>query len=156
MVDTSNFTFKDLMDFIDHTAKWIDGPISWDNEEGGVAVFEQPIQHDGKGFAVHVRGSINVFAEKLTYQIEIPSVGPVYRLCLDRPHTNPDGSVVGPVHKHRYRTQHEMKKAYTPKDITEPWSHPDRVWREFCDEANIIHNGALEKPPMGGQLRLVR
>lgn len=40
------------------------------------------------------------------------------------------------------------KEAYVPGDITAPVADPVAVWKQFCSEASITHNGELHAPPM--------
>ena len=39
------------------------------------------------------------------------------------------------------------KEAYVPTDVTAPVSDPVSVWKEFCIEAGIQHNGRMNRPP---------
>lgn len=38
------------------------------------------------------------------------------------------------------------KLAYTPEDITASWDQPVQVWRQFCEEVLIVHDGMLSHP----------
>jgi hypothetical protein len=55
--------------------------------------------------------------------------------------------MVGDKHKHKYTERYRDKEAYVPNDITEHAENPVAVWRQFCEEANIIHNGSMSVPP---------
>jgi hypothetical protein len=54
---------------------------------------------------------------------------------------------VGERHKHRWTERFRDKEAYVPEDITAPASQPLDVWRQFCAEAGIEHQGRLFPPP---------
>ena len=42
-----------------------------------------------------------------------------------------------------------VKRIYRPEDITAPVTDPVEVWRQFCKEASIRHNGVMQNPPLG-------
>jgi hypothetical protein len=74
-------------------------------------------------------------------------VGRIYALDLGKDHHNPSCVNVGEKHKHRWSEVLKDKDAYTPEDVTALASDPIGVWREFCQEANISHTGAMHSPP---------
>lgn len=76
-----------------------------------------------------------------------PGHGPIYGLDLGADHHNPTCQRVGEKHKHAWTDQHADKLAYVPEDITAGLEEAVAVWREFCSETRIQHNGALEPPP---------
>lgn len=39
------------------------------------------------------------------------------------------------------------KEAYVPADITAPVTDPVAVWKQFCQEAKIQHEGKMLQPP---------
>ena len=39
------------------------------------------------------------------------------------------------------------KEAYVPGDITVPPTDPVGVWKQFCAEAIIQHDGTMHQPP---------
>ena len=49
---------------------------------------------------------------------------------------------------HKWSDKYRDKKAYVPKDITESISNPAAVWRQFCAEANIQHDGKMAPLPL--------
>ena len=62
-------------------------------------------------------------------------------------------AIVGEKHKHRCTDQFADKEAYVPDDITVLPEDAVAVWRQFCAEAKIMHQGSLERPP-AAQLEL--
>ncbi len=60
---------------------------------------------------------------------------------------NPTCTNTGEKHKHRWRKPVRDKEAYVPDDITAPPTDPVSVWRQFCAEAKINHDGVMHPPP---------
>ena len=63
-------------------------------------------------------------------------------------HHNPQCDRVGDPHKHQWSERYLDREAYAPEDITAAISDPASVWRQFCAEANIGHNGRMQSPPV--------
>ena len=76
------------------------------------------------------------------------TVGRIYGLDLGKDHHNPQCNQVGEKHKHKWTEQFRDKQAYVPDDITEAASDPQAVWKQFCGEARLSHNGTLPAPPL--------
>ena len=93
-----------------------------------------------------MRGSYNHEAQTLSYTLIYRGVGRVYALDLGKRHRNPDGTMVGEVHKHKWSDPDREKNAYEPKDITAPLSDPQGVWKQFLAESRIDHKGILHSP----------
>ena len=53
----------------------------------------------------------------------------------------------GEMHKHSWSERYRDKEAYVPTDVTAPVSDPVSVWKEFCIESGIQHNGIMDRPP---------
>ena len=77
----------------------------------------------------------------------LKTTGRVYGLDLGKDHHNPQCDQVGEKHKHKWTEQFRDKEAYEPYDITESASDPVAVWRQFCAEAHLTHEGTLHAPP---------
>ena len=90
-----------------------------------------------------VQGYCNMNAGKLTFTLIQPAVGRIYGLDLGANHHNSGRIPVGKKHKHSWSEQHQDKEAYVPDDITSDASDPIAVWREFCAEARIRHDGVM-------------
>ena len=60
--------------------------------------------------------------------------------------SNPTCEQVGEKHKHRWSERYGDKEAYVPVDVSAPASNPVAVWREFCAEARIRHDGRMRRP----------
>ena len=135
--------------------KIVAGDISWLEDEDHspsvefrVEVLSQP------GWPLFVRGSYNPIANALSYTLVHRGSGRIYALDLGKDHHNPTCMYVGEKHKHRWNEPMRDKEAYVPTDITAPVTQPCEVWRQFCAEAKIQHQGVLHNPPLQGELLL--
>ena len=66
---------------------------------------------------------------------------------MGKDHHNPQCEQVGDTHKHRWSEQYRDKEAYVPTDVTGAVSDPVAVWKQFCAEARIQHDGSMSSPP---------
>lgn len=132
------------------TSKQIDGDIDWqeDEDHSPALEFKTDVRSDA-GWPLFVRGSFNALAGTLTFSLILKTDGRMYGLDMGKNHHNPTCQMVGDIHKHRWSEIHRDKIAYRPDDITRPVSDPVGVWQQFCNEANIIHNGAMKQPAPG-------
>lgn len=130
------------------SSKRIVGDIFWqpDEDHSHCVEFKADIESDA-GWPLSVRGSYNHIISSLTYTLVLKTDGRIYGLDLGKDHKNPDNIRVGEKHKHRWTEQFRDKEAYVPDDITAPANDPVAVWRQFCEEAEITHNGILHPPP---------
>ncbi len=130
------------------TTKTIDGEIIWaeDEHHSPALEFRREV-HSEAGYPLYAKGYLNRAARKLTYSLIHRAEGNIYRLDLGRVHDNPSGERVGEKHKHRWDEQMGMKDAYVPSDITANVDRPQDVWTQFCAEAQLTHNGAMNPPP---------
>ena len=129
-------------------SKQIDGDIAWSEDEDHSPSLEfRTDVFSEAGYPLFVRGSYNPEAKALTYAIIHRSYGRIYGLDLGKDHHNPSCDYVGEKHKHRWNEQVRDKEAYVPEDITALVDNPVAVWRQFCDEAKITHNGVMHPPP---------
>jgi len=128
--------------------KIIDGDIIWNEDEdhSPTVEFRADLSSEA-GYPLFVRGSYNPEAKALTYAIIHKSYGRIYGLDLGKDHHNPSCEYVGEKHKHRWDEKLRDKQAYVPDDITAPTDEPISVWRQFCLEAKISHNGVMYPPP---------
>lgn len=128
--------------------KRIVGDIYWsENEAHSPSVeFKADIESDA-GYPLIVVGGYNPLAEKVKFALIHRAAGRIYALDLGSDHRNPDGNLVGEIHKHTWTDEHRDKKAYVPRDITARPTEPLKAWEEFCDEANIKHEGDIHSPP---------
>ena len=94
-----------------------------------------------------LKGRYNPAAETLTYALILKTEGHIYGLDLGKDHHNPECEHVGEKHKHRWSERDGDKRAYVPDDVTASVSDPVSVWKEFCTEAGIRHEGVLQPPP---------
>ena len=77
------------------------------------------------------------------YTFDAPG-GPGHDLGKD--HHNPQCEQVGEKHKHQWSERYADKEAYVPDDVNAPVSDPVAVWKEFCAEARIQHDGRMQPP----------
>lgn len=139
---------EEFEDILGDTGKTIEGDISWkDDEDHSPAVeFRAPVV-SAAGDALMIVGSFNKSVQSLTFAIIHRNAGRIYALDMGKDHRNPDGTMVGDLHKHRWTEQHQAKEAYVPADITATVMQPVEVWAQFCLEASITHKGKLSDPP---------
>jgi hypothetical protein len=132
---------------IDNTKK-INHDITWDEDEDHSPSLEFQIQVDSDpSYPIILKGSYNPLSEALSYVLIHKKFGRIYALDMGKEHRNPAGELVGEKHKHRWDEVLRDKKAYEPDDITASKNNPVAVWRQFCEEAKIIHNGTMQEPP---------
>lgn len=128
--------------------KRVAGDISWmdDEDHSPTVEFRVEVQSEA-GYPIFVKGSYNALAGVLSYALLHRGSGRVYALDLGKDHHNPTCTNVGEKHKHHWREPVRDKEAYVPDDITAPPSDPVLVWRQFCTEARIQHDGVMHPPP---------
>lgn len=142
------FTEAELVALLADMSKAINGDISWSEDEDHSPAVEFRAEITSQaGYPLFVRGSYNPLAQTLTFAIIHASSHRIYALDLGKDHHNPTCNNVGEKHKHRWSDQFRDKEAYLPNDITQSATNPVAVWKEFCAEAKITHNGVLHPPP---------
>ena len=146
-LSVTSFTNVEFSAFIDDTSKRIDGDIEWgpDYDHSPSVEFGVPLLSDN-GYPVVVHGSYNPEALALSYVLIYRGVGRIYALDLGKQHRNPDGSMMGDTHKHAWNEPVRDRQAYEPRDITAGIGDPVEVWKQFCEEARIMHEGVLASP----------
>ena len=105
-----------------------------------------------ENYPIFLAGQYHSEVGKLSFALIHKKVGRIYGLDIGVGHRNPNSTRVGDCHKHRWRQEFRDKFAYEPEDITETYSNPEGVWRQFCMEANIEHSGVMRSP--GREMRL--
>jgi len=141
----TNVEFETILNDL---SKRIDGDIAWreDEDHSPAVEFQVEVKSDA-GWPLFVRGSYNPLIPALSYVMILKTAGRVYALDMGKDHHNPQCDQVGEKHKHRWTEQFRDKEAYEPHDITLPASDPVGVWRQFCAEARLTHNGTMQVPP---------
>ena len=130
-------------------SKQVTGDITWSDDEDHSPTREFRCDITSQtGWPLVLRGSYNPLTENLTYVIILSGVGRIYALDIGKDHKNPDRTMVGEKHKHKWTEEHRDKEAYCPADITEPASDPVAVWGQFCDEFGVTHVGEMHEPGM--------
>ncbi len=133
---------------LDDESKRIYGDISWqeDEDHSPSVEFRAEVESDA-GWPLFVRGSYNRLISALSYVLILKTEGRIYGLDLGKEHHNPQCDQVGETHKHRWTGEFRDKQALVPNDITASPSDPVTVWRQFCDQAKLKHNGSMKSPP---------
>jgi hypothetical protein len=128
--------------------KRIVGDLRWreDDDHGPAVEFRVEVRSEA-GYPLFVNGRLNRLAGTLSYTLIHRETGRVYALDLGADHHNPTCQRVGEKHKHSWTDQNADKLAYVPDDISASLDHPSTVWRQFCVEAKITHDGTLRNPP---------
>lgn len=127
--------------------KRVIGNIAWgdDIDHHPAREFRAKIRNDGN-YSMFVEGEYIPPSGKLSYSLILRGTGRIYGLNLGKAHRNPDGKMVQGKHKHYWKDGYRDKFAYIPEDITATWDQPIEVWRQFCAEANIRHQGIMRQP----------
>jgi len=142
------FTESDLDTILNNTTKIISGDIRWqDDEDHSPAIeFLVPINSD-LGYQLKIRGSYNSKCNTFGFTILLGGHGRIYGLDIGTDHRNPKQKEnIGKIHKHKWTDIHKDKYAYCPNDITVGVDDVVKIWKEFCVEAKIIHQGVLLPP----------
>lgn len=135
-------------ELIDDTTKRISNDIYWNEDEDHSPTVEFRIELTSRiRYTLFVRGSYNPVAHTLTYALIHRTFGRIYALDMGKEHHNPSCNYVGEKHKHRWNEQLGDKEAYVPNDITASATDPVAVWKQFCSEAHITHEGVMHAPP---------
>ena len=139
---------RDFEVLLADTSKQIQENITWDNDEDHSPTVEFRVEVVSQAwYPIFVRGSYSVLAQTLTYALIHRSFGRIYGLDMGKDHHNPSCTNVERKHKHRWNEQLRDKEAYIPEDITTSLTEPVAVWKQFCLEASISHNGVMYAPP---------
>lgn len=147
------FSDNEFQTIIKNTSKVINKDIDWAEDEDHSPSIEFRAEIESVvGWPLFVYGSYNRIIPALSYVLILKPVGRIYALDLGKDHHNPQCNQVGEKHKHQWSELYRDKEAYVPEDITGNVTQPVAVWKQFCDEANLIHNGILQTPlPLQGE-----
>ena len=128
--------------------KRIEGHIRWvmDEDRSPAREFRAAVLSESD-YPLFVVGRRNSLSGKLSYTLVYRGIGRIYALDLGIDHHNPICDMVGDRHKHYWTDQYRDKMAYEPKDITGSLDRPTEVWKQFCAEAGIEHQGRMYAPP---------
>ena len=136
----------DFSSILSDASKRIEGDIAWKEDRGHLPAwtFRAAVQSE-VGWPLFVHGSYNPRTQRLSYALIWRTEGRIYGLDMGKIHRNPQGERIGRKHKHSWSERFRDKRAYVPDDITASAADPAAVWRQFCVEARIQHNGELRK-----------
>lgn len=144
-MDLTDIQFSSILE---DEQKLIRDDISWSEDEDHSPALEFRAEvESSEGWPLFVRGRYNRRAKTLTFALILKPVGRIYGLDMGKDHHNPQCDRVGDTHKHRWTEQYRDKEAYAPEDLTAPVSEPLLVWRQFCTEARIRHEGTMRSLP---------
>ena len=134
--------------------KVIRGDITWneDSDHSPALEFRADIESSSR-HAMFVYGWYSTTSKKLNFALVLKAGGRIYGLDIGAGHQNPGGAQIGEKHKHRWSEWSRDEEAYVPDDIVSDWSDPVAVWREFCIEARIRHDGEMRRPYIQRELR---
>lgn len=140
-------TDTEFASILEDESKRIRGNITWKEDEDHSPALEFRVDVEStNGWPLLLKGRYNPAAGTLTYALILKTTGRVYGLDMGKDHHNPTCEQVGEKHKHRWSERYGDKEAYVPDDVNAPVSDPVAVWREFCAEARIRHDGTMRRP----------
>ena len=141
-------TDADFASILEDETKHIQADVVWreDEDHSPAREFRATVE-SANGWPLFVKGRYNALAGTLTYALILTTTGRIYGLDMGKDHHNPQCEQVGEKHKHRWSERYGDKEAYVPDDVSAPVSDPVAVWKEFCDEARIRHDGRMQPPP---------
>ncbi len=144
----SGMTEAELKVILSDTSKRVDGDITWseDADHSPSREFRANVILEEDN-ALFVKGSFNALAQTLSFAFIYRGIGRIYALDLGKDHHNPTCQYTGEAHKHRWTEKFRDKEAYVPQDIRSSAVDPVAVWKEFCSEAKLVHNGTMHAPP---------
>lgn len=141
-------TDAEFTSILDDKTKRIQDDVVWKEDEDHSPAWEFRAEVEStSGWPLFVKGRYSSMAGTLNYALILKTAGRIYALDLGKDHHNPQCEQVGEKHKHRWSERYGDKEAYVPNDVNAPVSDPVAVWREFCAEAGIRHDGRMEQPP---------
>ena len=141
----SNTEFESILA---DTTKCIRDDIIWKKDEDSSPAWEFRAEVESEsGWPLFIKGRYNPNAGTLSYALILKTAGRIYALDLGKDHHNPKCEQVGDKHKHHWSERYRDKEAYVPEDISASASEPMVVWKEFCTEAGIQHEGTMRQPP---------
>ena len=146
-------TNSEFQAIVEDETKRVQGDVTWREDEDRSPAREFRVEVESEsGWPLFVKGRYNPAAGTLTYALILKTAGRIYALDLGKEHHNPQCEQVGEKHKHRWSERYGDKEAYVPGDVNASASDPVAVWREFCVEARIRHDGRMSPPVIQGEL----
>ena len=141
-------TDAEFASILEDETKRIRDDVTWREDEDHSPAREFRVSVESKnGWPLFVKGRYSSAAGTLTFVLILKTAGRIYGLDLGKDHHNPQCEQVGEKHKHRWSERYGDREAYVPDDVNAPVSDPVAVWKEFCTEAGIRHDGSMESPP---------
>lgn len=141
-------TDAEYASILEDETKRVQDDITWKKDEDHSPAWEFRVDVESStGWPLLVKGRYNAPARTLTYALILKTAGRICGLDLGKDHHNPQCNQVGEKHKHRWSERYGDKEAHVPQDVTAPVSDPVAVWKEFCAEVRIRHDGRMQQPP---------
>ena len=139
-------TNAELASVLEDETKCVRHDITWfkDEDRSSASEFRAKVETH-RGWPPFVKGRYNPDAGSLTYALILKTVGRIYGLDMGKDHHNPQREQVWKKHKHRWSEQYADKQSYVPDDVTAPVSDLVAVWKQFCIEASIRHDGEIRR-----------
>jgi hypothetical protein len=127
--------------------KRIEGTISWSQDKSGVVFdFRAKVKSDS-GDQLSVKGSHNRKLGKTSYTLF--TTDRIFSVDYDRNHGD-----AGNFHIHAWDASRQKCVAMKASGQIEIARDPLRLWKWFCEQAHITHDGVLESlPPLQESLR---
>ena len=129
-------TAEQVQDFINRTDKRIIGDIALQpaNAHAGAFAFRGSIVYGGRPeVELQIWFNPNARDGKISIAYFSRGIGRIYGLCVNISH--------GGMALHKHNGPKDDDQPYAPHDITAPASNPQGVWREFCAETGLTHDG---------------
>jgi hypothetical protein len=126
-------------------AKRIDGDIKWSESKTIPNVLDFRVRvFSTSGYALVIKGSHHLLLKKTSFTLFNQKLGRIFSVDFDRAHGD-----AGNCHLHRWNgNKLTVIRATASPQIA---SNPLTLWRWFCEQAGITHNGQLaelpEQPP---------
>lgn len=127
--------------------KRIEGDISWNQDKSGIVFdFRVKVRSDS-GDQLSVKGSYNRKLGKISYTLF--TTDRIFSVDYDRDHGD-----AGNFHVHTWDESKRKCIATKATAASEISRDPLRLWKWFCEQAHITHDGVLQSlPPVQETLR---
>ncbi len=126
------------------TTKRIEGDIEWqvDKPSPHVAYFRASVLSEEIDVPLFVKVTYNRILRKTSMALFSQTDGRLFGIDVGKDHYNRKQGLVGD-HRHRWRQGTRDRIADAFEVSAEIKEDPVKLWRLFCQEANIRHDGTL-------------
>lgn len=129
-------TAEQVRDFISRPDKRLIGDVVLQSATGHAVAFafRDRIVYGGEPeVELQIWFNPNARDGKVSIAYFSAGIGRIYGLCVNISHSG--------MKLHKHNGPKSVDQPYVPKDITAPASNPQGVWREFCTETGLTHDG---------------